>query len=58
MILIQLQRRQTFLEISKIEPHLNTEGNGLALQPKLCLFPINAGVHLEASKRRKKYEQV
>lgn len=46
MILIQLQWRQTSLEIGKIEPHVNTEGNGL--------WPINTGVHTDwkVSKRK------
>lgn len=47
MILIQLQQRQTSLEISKIECHLNTEGNGLSLFQNFGFFLTNEGVLLD-----------
>lgn len=47
---------------SKIEPHLNTEGNGLSLLQKLWVFSnlcrSAPGVRGFKKKRRKKYEHI
>lgn len=62
MLLIKFQQRQTSLEISKTEPHLNTESNDLSLLPKLWGFSNQcrgtAGVRGFKRKRRKKYEHM